>query len=268
MNKLLSPLRRARTKVEHKNRRRVRRQPALRCLRTVCILIFLVVLAGCGGPGTRGVQESFTVAGRPFPLTCEIFSEFPWQEFSFGVDTPADVASIAVDLWGVEEDQFHFENLYGGDLWLTWSGTHGRRELDYNASFGVERRLETVEVLWTPPATIAQMIDCLGAPRSYSAYYGPSHHEAILYLEFWYPDRGLSLHQSFYTRITPSHPVEPALRIDGFHVTAAAQPGQAVPSVYTAGQDPRSTAFDLCQVRPWPGSLEAIDADVEELRCS
>ena len=133
------------------------------------------------------MQESFTVDGTPRLLTCEIFSEFPWQEFSFGVDSPADVSSIAVNFWGVEEDQFRFTNLYGDDLILEWSGKHGQREVNYSALFGVERQLERVDIWWNPPATAAQVVDCLGAPRFYSTYYGPSHHEAIFYLDLWYP---------------------------------------------------------------------------------
>lgn len=267
MNALRCILRRIKETVAPTNRDSTRSRPGLLGLRAVCLTIVLLTLAGCPGSGIGGVQESFTLSGRPAPLSCDIFSEFPWQEFGFGADTPADVAATAVNSWGVEEDQFRFTNLYGGDLWLEWSGGHGRRDLTYNALFGVDRQLKAVEVLWTPPASVGQVIDCLGAPRSYSAYYGPSHHEAILYVDLWYPDRGLSFHQAFYTRVTPQYPVEPAFRLDGFRVAAAARPEQAFPSIHAAGQDPAGTAYDLCQIRLWPGSLEAVEADVEELRC-
>lgn len=234
------------------------------------LLIFLFILAGCVVQESftvRGTQESFTVSGTPRPLSCEIFTEFPWHEFNFGVDSPADVASKAIELWKVEQDQFRFTNLYGDDLELAWSGSHGRREINYSALFSVERQLERIDVTWTPPATAAQVIDCLGAPGLYSAYYGPSYHEAIFYLDLWYPDKGFSVHQDFYTRVTPLHPVEAALRIDGFRVTASTLPEQAAPRLHTVGYDLLSTAYDLCRLRSWPGSLEAIEAHDEDPRC-
>lgn len=229
--------------------------------RFVLLFTFFFILAGCG------VQESFTVSGTPRPLTCEILAEFPWQEFSFGVDAPADVSSIAINFWGVEQDQFHFTNLYRDNLSMEWSGSHSRRKINYSALFGVERQLERVDVTWNPPATVAQVIDCLGAPRFYSAYYGPGHRESVLYLDLWYPDKGFSVHQSFLTRVTPFHPVVPALRIDGFRVTAPTLSEQAAPSLYAAGHDLLRTAYELCQIRSWPGSLEAIEAYDEDPRC-
>ena len=254
--------------VAHMNRKRTRGRPVLRCLSAVCMTISLFILAACGVQETRGVQESFTVPGTPRPLSCEIFTEFPWHEFSFGVDLPADVSSIAVNSWGIEQDQFRFTNLYRDKLSVEWSGSHGRREVNYSALFGVERQLERIDVTWNPPATAAQVIDCLGAPRHYSAYYGPSHHEAILHLDLWYPDKGYSVHQAFYTLVTPPHPVEPALRIDGFRVTAPTRLEHSTPSLYAAGDYPLGAAYEICRLRSWPGSLEAIEANDEDPRCA
>ena len=159
--------------VARKNRKRRRGRLALPCLRTVCMTISLFILAGCG------VQERFTVPGTPRPLSCDIFTEFRWKELRFGVDSPAVVASVVGSLWGVEQDQFRFSNLYGGDISLEWSDNHSGRDIGYSAVFGVERQLERVDVLWSPPATLAQVIDCLDAPQLYSADYGSGRHEAI-----------------------------------------------------------------------------------------
>ena len=240
--------------VARKNRKRRRGRLALPCLRTVCMTISLFILAGCG------VQERFTVPGTPRPLSCDIFTEFRWKELRFGVDSPAVVASVVGSLWGVEQDQFRFSNFYDEDLSLEWSDNHSGRDIGYSAVFGVERQLERVDVLWSPPATLAQVIDCLDAPQLYSADYGSGHHEAIFYLDLWYPDKGYSVHQSFYTRATPLHPLEPALRIDGFRVTAPPRPEQMVSSIYAAGDNPLRAADELCQFRSWPGSVEAVEA--------
>ena len=223
-------------------------------LPVACFLLSLFILAGCGA------QESFKVYGTPRPLSCDIFAEFPWQRLNFGVASPADFTTIAINSGASEQDQFKFANLYGGDLQLEWQGSHSQRQVIYSVLFNVERRLESVDVTWNPPATITQVLDCLGAPRLYSAYYSSGHHEAVLNLELWYPDKGLSFHQDFYTRTAPFHPVEPAFRIDGFRVTAPTPPGQAAPGFYADGLGPLATALALCQVRPWPGSVEAIEA--------
>ena len=223
-------------------------------LPVACFLLSLFILAGCGA------QESFKVYGTPRPLSCDIFAEFPWQKLNFGVASPADFTTIAINSGASEQDQFKFANLYGDDLLLEWQGSHSQRQVIYSVLFNVERRLESVDVTWNPPATITQVLDCLGAPRLYSAYYSSGHHEAVLNLELWYPDKGLSFHQDFYTRTAPFHPVEPAFRIDGFRVTAPTPPGQAAPGFYADGLGPLATALALCQVRPWPGSVEAIEA--------
>ena len=230
--------------------------------RIALLSVLLFVLAACG------VQESFTVAGTPRPLSCDIFTDSRLKEFSFGVDSPSDLASTVVDAWDIGQDQFQFENLRDGVLQLGWNGSDTARNMTYSAFFDKDRRLGHVDVTWSPPATLTQVLDCLGTPRLYSAAYGPSHHEAIFYLDLWYPDRGYSLHQSFYTRVTPLHPVEPAFRIDGFRVSAPTRPEQMVSSIYTAGSYPLSAAASLCQLRPWPGTLEAVEAKYEDTRCN
>lgn len=233
-----------------------------RAVRFPPLLIFLFILAGCG------VQESFTVHETPKPLSCAVFTDTRWKNFSFGVDSPSDVTASVVDAWEIGQDQFQFQNLYDGSLQLDWEGSDSARSMTYSASFDKDRRLEHVDVSWSSPATLTQVLDCLGNPRLYSANYGPGHHEAILYIDLWYPDRGYSLHQSFYTRVTPLHPVEPALRIDAFRVSAQTRPEQMVSSIHTPGAYPLFTAASLCQLRPWPGRLEAVEARYEDTRCN
>ena len=227
--------------------------------------ISLFILAGCGVQETQGVQESFTVPGTPRPLSCEIFTEFPWQEFSFGVDLPADVSSLAVNSWGIEQDQFRFTNLYRDKLSVEWSGSHGRREVNYSALFGVERQLERIDVTWNPPATLAQVIDCLGDPDLYNAHYGPSHHEALLELALWYADEGIFVTHDSYTINLRRTPFRPAQQIDGFALVDPRSPGRALPSLlpsmgYADSDNPGIQAYMLCLLRPWPGSIEAAEA--------
>ena len=137
------------------------------------LLILLFILAAC-----MPTYPSPLVHGTPQPLSCGIFTDTRLQEFRFNVDSPADIAAALVKSWETEQDQIRFTNLYGDELGLQWSDNFSGRQIDYFALFGIERKLKLVDVNWSPAATLAQVIDCLGDPDEYNAHYGPSHHEA------------------------------------------------------------------------------------------
>ena len=221
-------------------------------------LLFLLV--GCGR-----TYPSPLVEGTPQPLSCGIFTDSRMREFRFGVDTPADVASAAIEQWGVDEDQLGFDNLYGGDLLLEWQDSDGNRRISYWAYFGSDRHLRQVKILWSPPATLAQVIRCLGDPDYYNAHYGPSHHEAHFELVLWYSDEGIFVTQDHLTISLNRTPLRPAQQIAGFHLVEPNRPELTLPSLLPSmsGGDrdnPGIQAYVLCLLREWPGWIEAVEA--------
>ena len=223
-------------------------------------LTFLFLLAGCG----RTYPSPF-VQGTPQPLSCGIFTDSRLQEFSFGVDSPADVTSAVVNTWGIGQDQFRFTDLYGGVLRLEWRDSRSGRQTDHWAYFGKERRLERVEVSWSPPATLAQVISCLGDPDLYNAHYGPSHHEAHFELVLWYADEGIFVTHDHLTITSSRTPLKPAQQIDGFLLVDPERPEQTLSSLlpsmgYADTDNPGIQAYLLCLLREWPGSIEAAEA--------
>ena len=221
-------------------------------------LLFLLV--GCGR-----TYPSPLVEGTPQPLSCSIFTDSRMREFRFGVDTPTDVASAAFEQWGVGQDQLAFDNLYGGDLSLKWKGSDGNRRISYWAYFGSDRHLRHVEILWSPPATLAQVIRCLGDPDYYNAHYGSRPHEAPFELVLWYSDEGIFVAHDYLTISSSRTPLKPAQKIDGFHLVEPNRPELTLPGLLPSMIDgdrdnPGIQAYVLCLLREWPGSIEAVEA--------
>ncbi len=216
------------------------------------LLTLILILSGCESdlipPTVRNVQ----------PLSCDIFTQSRWKEFRFGVDSPTDVVAKASNLWGIEQEQIQFSSMYqGGDL--GWSSRLSGRDVSYSAWFGEERQLIAIRAYWRKPfATLFQVIDCLGAPDLYSARYELDN-EPQLDLQLWYVERGFSFNHYSYPRNKTHPPIKPAQRIDGFSVAAPLPFNRAFPDLYAAGGDPVRSANALCLIKPWPGSIEAIE---------
>ena len=226
-------------------------------------LALLFTLAGCFNPRSPIVQ------GTPPPFSCARFTESHWAAFDFGVDSPDDVAAKVVRLWKVDEEEVQAPptDLFDVHLKVFWqSYDNGRLSARYMALFRKDRHLTKVDGRWdrSHPPTLAQVIDCLGFPQYYQSVYTYARGEAHrrLTLGLWYTDKGLVVnHNSFYgqEQLPAIHPHQ---MMDSFVVVAPGNPEQMVPNVYTGGDDPGIHAYGLCVLRPWPGSLEAIEPEL------
>ena len=124
--------------------------------------------------------------------------------------------------------------------------------------------LRTIEVEWGyHPPSLSQVIDCLGPPEFYIAQYLPEPEAVRASLELIYQDRGMVVrYDSPFTSIfRPEPPSEfhPYLRINELTVTAPGTPEQIVIDIYQIVDLDSDRAVVLCQIRPWPGSFEAIE---------
>ena len=217
------------------------------------LLTLILILSGCESdlipPTVRNVE----------PLSCEIFTLARWEEFRFGVDSSTDVAARVVNLWGIEQEQIRYESTWRSDLAVQWNSSISGRNVLYSAWFGEERQLLGIDASWRKPfATLSQVIDCLGAPDLYSARYELDN-EPQLDLSLWYVERGFSFRHFSYPRRRPDPPIQAGQRIDSFSVVAPLALDRAFPDLYAAGTDPVRSANALCLIKPWPGSIEALE---------
>ena len=142
---------------------------------------------------------------------------------------------------------------------VEWNSSISGRNVLYSAWFGEERQLLGIDASWRHPfATLSQVIDCLGAPDLYSARY-EFDHEPQLDLSLWYVERGFSFRHFSYPKNRSHPPIKPAQRIDSFSVATPLPLKRAFPDLYAAGSDPARPANALCLIKPWRGSIEAIE---------
>lgn len=226
------------------------------------VITLLLILTGCY------VEQSPTAMDSP-PFSCTKFTESHWQEFGFGTDSPTDVISSVVNLWDIDSDRVRVVELSSEDLRVKWGDIQGELGIDYSALFREERQLIKVDVRWHPNPTLAQVIDCLGFPEYYAAFYQQEIETASLNLAFWYVEKGFVVrHVSFHRQERPPE-IRLTQRMTDLFVVAPGTSEQMVPNVYTYGDEPAVQAWGLCVIRPWSGSIETIEVEsfLENPRC-
>ena len=132
--------------------------------RNALFLMLLVILTGC------------TLPPVPRPFSCASFTESRWAVFRFGVDSPDDVVSTVARLWGIERDQVQFMLTISEEVYMArWrSSTIVGAGGAYEASFQEDQKLGKISVTWgNPRPRLYQIIDCLGFPDHYIAFFDP-----------------------------------------------------------------------------------------------
>ena len=202
---------------------------------------------------TRFPQQ---IIESPNPFPCAKFSVSHWQEFRFGVDSLDDVVATVIRLWGIEEDQIDVgETADGNSHVIEWNDA--AEESYYDAGVVKGAQLDRFHVQFLPVPTLSQVLDCLGTPDYYIANGGPRAEGT--HLQIWYVEQGF---------IATGHV---------FHSGFAAlwqEPLKAIPfgfgmssfRILPAGIDQMARRFNyrnpvLCDLRLWPGSIEAIEIE-------
>ena len=243
----------------------------------VCTLLF--TLAGCGDSGADVPQSTPTFA-TPHPpkfFQCSIFDESRWQEFRFGVDSPADVVSTVARGRKGDRDQgrkgdrdqiWRHQSHDGGGEIVDWDEVGDEKDIGYRALFRNQVGLFQISGYMRIEPTLGQIIDCLGVPEFYEATYFAGL-KLQLNLKLWYPEKGIVIeHFSIHNQEAPPA-IDANYRVSMFYVLAAGEPEEMVANLYVQGEDPDVQAYGLCVLRPWPGSIEALEVEsfLEEQRC-
>ena len=227
-------------------------------------LTLLVILAGCTVPPPPPAPPSFS---------CASFTESHWKEFSFGADFPDDAVSTAANLWGIERDQVQFFILTNSDrvssVWWRSDaivGTGGTHQ----AWFQEGQQLAKISVEWgNPRPTLAQIIDCLGVPEHYIAFYDQGWDFTYLSLALLYTDSGIVVRHFALSLIVKLSEIHPEMLMERFVVVAPGTAEQMVTDMYSYGIEVPVHVRSACLMRPWPGSIEAMEiaSNEERNRC-
>ena len=193
----------------------------------------------------------------PGPSACARLSLSRWQEFRFGEDFVHDVVATVIRLWDIDRDKIEGGGRRtGGFFPVTW--WDNEEMVHHMAIFSPSGRLEEVGVGMVPGLTLAQIIDCLGPPDYFSAYRGP--YFATTELELYYIDEGFSVNGFFNHRYPGREPLErisPEFGMNEF--TVYPQTLEDIADSYREVDDDGN--LELCILRMWPGSIEAIEID-------
>ena len=223
------------------------------------ILVWVVLLSGCTLPPPSTL-----------PFSCSSFTESLWEEFRFGVDSPEDVVSTVARLWGIEREHVQVNLTASGDeVWnVRWrsSATVGALG-EYLAWFQDDQKLGKIRVKWgNPRHTLSHTIDCLGFPDHYSAFYDVSGEVEYVHLALLYTDNRIIVRHEAPSGSPDSPDIHPDMRMDRFIVVAHGPAEQIVTDMYSYGYEVRYHARAVCLLKPWPGSIEAMEIAAEEER--
>ena len=222
--------------------------------RSALAVAFLLTLSSCYD-FTSDSPADFLIP--PPRISCAIFKESLWQEFGFGVDSPTDVVDTVTLLWGsVDETLVEIQSWRSG-LWsVDWVHHGDGVEARYSAQSGKERKLSEVRVDMYPQPSLAQIIDCLGAPQSHSATLVPDF-EPQLSLALWYVEKGFVVSGVSFDRQVQLTAFQPDFRMTTFSVVPSGSLEEMVSDLYHRTVQ----TYILCTLRPWPGSIEAIEVE-------
>lgn len=203
----------------------------------------------------------------PFPpvsddFSCTTFTESYWEEFRFDVDTGSDVVSRAIDLWGIEREQVQMSLRDNGEVasvrWrsdaVLGEGSH------YYVPFYEVQQLKKIYAEWGDlKPTLTQVIDCLGYPSHYIAFYDIGPGGDMRSLTLFYSDVGLVVrHYDLILRFQfPG--IHPNMRMDEFVVVPPAPAEPMATHLYSYGNETRHHARTVCLLKPWPGAVEAME---------
>ena len=208
----------------------------------------------------------------PGDFSCTTFTESYWGEFSFDVDTASDVVSTASDLWGIERDQVEIHLRTNGEVsavrWFSDAvlGEGGH----YYVPFYEVQQIKKIYAEWGDlQPTLTQVIDCLGYPSHYIAFYDFGPGGDIRSLTLLYTDVGLVVRHNALVLRFQFPGIHPNMRMREFVVVPPVAAERMAAHLFSYGREARHLARTVCLLKPWPGSIEAMEmaSEEEKIQC-
>ena len=202
--------------------------------------------------------------GPPEPFPYLRFGENLWQEFNVGVDSPDDVIATVIRLWGHDREQFTLTEVSDNRLQMNWPDSNATGlKANFSAKFR-DDHLTHITFWWDlPEPALVQVIDCLGPPDYYTASYSTATQGQSIWISLWYVERGFYV-SGAATALFPGQllllgAIPPGFRMEVFLVLPAGLEEMARNFTYLNDHG----KLALCVLKPWPGSVEAIEMEVD-----
>lgn len=207
--------------------------------------------------------------GRPEEFPCQRFGGKFWQEFRLGEDTIENAIATAMRVWEIGRDEIELNRFpKSGDSWMLWRTDVGEGPRTYfTAAFLGSNRLTRISMNWDlPEPAIAQVIDCMGPPDHYVAYYYDSEsgpvQEIGYSLSLWYTDIGFIIGGNAERLWSVGR--LPEVVPSGFRMDTATilPPGmeEMVRERHSYGEDDEGNRIP-CFLKPWQGSIASIEIE-------
>lgn len=227
-------------------------------LNTILLALVGALLTACMWelpPPDFGALQSFP---------CGRFGESRWQGFKLGVDSSDEVIATVTELWGFDRDQLRINLRSDLDPPYIGIGWSDNVETGLGATYSTNFRngqLIRVVLQWNlPEPALTQVIDCLGPPDYYSADYSSVAESIALGLDLWYVEKGFvvrGLVNDYFSWQTLPEVITPDFRMDQFLVL----PSGLEQMADSLGYLDDDGNLVLCVLKPWPGSIEAIEIE-------
>jgi hypothetical protein len=199
-------------------------------------------------------------------MTCDEIVEAPLRSLDFDELSRERMPQWIELTYGVGSSELRVSEYDSIDMRVTesieWSAT-GKR---YRADFvGQEFRQLNVRWMERQPSS-REAVDCFGEPELYEAAYGPYADTYELAFYMWYPEQGIVVSNSIYNRF--GRLFQPKLNANTpLRSISIVRPGpadQMIDDVFGFVQpDAETKASWLEQLRPWPGTWEDLEIDVD-----
>ena len=200
--------------------------------------------------------------GPPEPFPCPRFGVHFWQEFNVGVDSADDVIAKIMRLWGHDRAEIMLTELPDDRLQMNWPDSSAAGiKAGFSAQFRHDRLTRIQMFQWRlPEPALVQVIDCLGPPDYYHASYAAGIESTDVCIATWYVEKGIVISGCDFNFYPWEHLltiIPPGFRMDGLNVLPAGLEEMARSFTYME----RDGNLMLCVLKPWPGSIEAIEIE-------
>jgi hypothetical protein len=190
---------------------------------------------------------------------CDVVTAAPLREWLQNDDS-VDITGDKIIRWfELSANELTIET-YARSALFTWRYHEDRYELGIVEG---EKPLGYVFFEKSRPL-LRQVIDCLGEPEWYTSGYGPVHHLFSLNVELYFPKYGLRVSSSQITR-QQDIAINEDLVISDLRLSPPGTTEEVISFFYF--HSPEVAQIVLEQLKPWPGSLEAMIETVQADYC-
>lgn len=223
----------------------------LSCLVKAIALSCGLLLCQCSAPSAPTNTAS---------IPCSELQQDAFHHLLFGVQDPDDILQWIGETYHISPQAVTRNSYSDGQRSLSWS-VAGTRYLVWFR----QEKLASVETRWQSAyPTIGDALRCLDEPEMYHAEYRQLPEARELDFGVWYPAQGTSVFASQISHEPQPPVITRETKLTSMTITAPGPTKDVVTSAYALGYASGVRDSVLQTLKPWPGSLEAIEVHVAQ----